>query len=75
MPYHINRIQELTDNIKEGNWYPYLYSHHFKDTAYLLGVFYPQLTLIPFALACLLVKKLCNWYLHWNVFFFFFDND
>lgn len=57
MPYHINRIQELTDNIKEGNWYPYLYSHHFKDTAYLLGVFYPQLTLIPFALACLLVKN------------------
>ena len=47
----------VTDNIKEGNWYPYLYSHHFKDTAYLLGVFYPQLTLIPFALACLLVKN------------------
>ncbi len=49
LPYHINRIQELTDNLRSGNWYPYLYTYHFNKTGYLLGAFYPQLTLLPFA--------------------------
>ena len=44
LPYHINRIQELMDNLKTGEWYPYLYTYHFRNTAYMLGVFYPQLT-------------------------------
>ncbi len=60
LPYHINRIQELTDNLKNGVWYPYLYTHHFKNTAYLLGAFYPQLTLLPYAVASILLKNDVN---------------
>lgn len=55
LPYHINRIQELTDNLRKGNWYPYLYTYHFNKTGYLLGAFYPQLTLLPFAFFSILL--------------------
>lgn len=55
LPYHINRIQELADNLRNGNWYPYLYTYHFNKTGYLLGTFYPQLTLLPFALFSILL--------------------
>ena len=53
LPYHINRIQELTMNLKHGNWYPYLYTYRFHGVPFLLGTFYPQLTLLPFALISL----------------------
>ena len=32
-----------------GNWYPYFYSHNFDKVNFPLGIFYPQITLIPFA--------------------------
>ena len=57
LPYHINRIQELIDNLKNGTWYPYLYTYHFRNTAYMLGVFYPQLTLLPYAIISILLKN------------------
>lgn len=57
LPYHINRIQEIIDNLRSGEWYPYLYTFHFRNTAYMLGVFYPQLTLLPYAVAGLLLKN------------------
>lgn len=55
--YHINRIQELTINLKKGNWYPFLYSYRFHDVPFLLGSFYPQLTLLPFAVFSLITKN------------------
>ena len=67
MPYHINRIQELVYSLKHGNWYPYLYTRQFKGVPYPLGIFYPQLTLIPIAALCIVFNSyiigLCpyNW--------------
>lgn len=47
--YHFNRINELVYDIRHGNWYPYFYSHNFDKVNFPLGIFYPQITLIPFA--------------------------
>ena len=57
MPYHINRIQELVYSLKHGNWYPYLYTRQFKGVPYPLGIFYPQLTLIPIAALCIVFNS------------------
>lgn len=57
LPYHINRIQELADNLKQGNWYPYLYTYHFHGVPFLLGAFYPQVTLMPLALLSLITNN------------------
>lgn len=37
-----------------------MYTHHFKNTAYLLGAFYPQLTLLPYAAASIVLKNDVN---------------
>lgn len=57
MPYHINRIQELVNSLKHGNWYPYIYTKQFKEVPYPLGIFYPQVTLIPIAALCILFNN------------------
>ncbi len=60
MPYHINRIKELATNIAQGNYFPQLYTYNFRETGFLLGIFYPQITLYPFAIASLILKSTVN---------------
>ncbi|MES1080899.1 hypothetical protein AABM19_06825 [Limosilactobacillus fermentum] len=57
MPYHINRIQELVYSLRHGNWYPYMYTNQFKEVPYPLGIFYPQITLIPIAVLCIIFNN------------------
>lgn len=47
--YHLDRINELVQNIRHNNWYPFFYSFNFDKVNFPLGLFYPQVTLIPFA--------------------------
>lgn len=61
LPFQMNRIQELIDNIRDSrDFFPYLYTYNYDGTGYLLGVFYPAYTLIPFALFSLLLKNTIN---------------
>ena len=54
--YHINRIIEVKRNIEVGNFLPYIYSYTFGQVAFPLGIFYPEITLIPIALISTLFK-------------------
>lgn len=60
MKYHVNRILELINNLKNGNIYPYIYTYTFDKIGYPLGVFYPWITLLPFALFSILLKNTVN---------------
>lgn len=55
--YHINRIIEVKRNIEVGNFLPYIYSYTFGQVAFPLGIFYPEITLIPIALISTLFKN------------------
>ncbi|MDC2844458.1 hypothetical protein PO185_02050 [Limosilactobacillus mucosae] len=55
LAYHINRITELIANFKNGNFYPYIYTFSFNKVGFPLGIFYPWLTLVPFALFSILL--------------------
>lgn len=55
--YHVNRILEIRDSIRHGNLMPYLMTHSNGEIAYPLGIFYPEVTLIPVALVSLLFTK------------------
>lgn len=57
MPYHINRIIEATTNLKDGHIYTVLMTHTFKKIAYPLGIFYPSVTIFPFALFGVLISN------------------
>lgn len=50
MLYHLRRINELSIDIKHGNLYPYLYAYDFKNFLFPGGIFYPQITLLPFSI-------------------------
>ena len=54
MAYHVSRIYDLVNNIKHGCIYPYLYTYSFDKIGFPLGIFYPQITLIPIALLVIL---------------------
>lgn len=47
--YHVNRILEIRAGIKSGNWLQYVYPHSNGMVAFPLGIFYPEITLIPLA--------------------------
>lgn len=53
--YHLRRILELSKDLKYGNWYPYIYTYDFRQIGFPLGIFYPQLTLLPFVILKLLI--------------------
>lgn len=57
MEFHVNRILELVSNLKRGNVYPYIYTYTFDKIGYPLGMFYPWITLLPFALFSVIVKN------------------
>lgn len=68
MLYHLRRINELSMNIKHGNWYPYLYAYDFKNFLFPGGIFYPQITLLPFSI----LKAIFNGYFIPVVFGWYF---
>ena len=53
--YQINRILEIKEGIKDGNFLPYVYTHSFGKIAYPLGIFYPEITIVPIAVLVLLL--------------------
>ncbi|MFR0584495.1 hypothetical protein ACLUX0_09325 [Limosilactobacillus mucosae] len=55
LAYHINRITELVANFRKGNFHPYIYTFSFNKVCFPLGIFYPWLTLVPFALFSILL--------------------
>lgn len=48
--YHIDRIIEISNNMRHGNFFPMIYTYTFRKIGYLLGAFYPWITLLPFAI-------------------------
>jgi hypothetical protein len=56
--YHIIRIKELTDNVTNNNFYPYLYTYNYGRTAFLLGAFYSQIMLYPFTFFVIFLKSI-----------------
>lgn len=48
--YQMDRILEVSYNIHNGNFFPIMYTYLFKKIGYLLGAFYPWVTLLPFAI-------------------------
>lgn len=48
--YHFDRVIEIADNFKHGNFFPQMYTYTFYHWGYLLNSFYPWLTIIPFAI-------------------------
>lgn len=50
MQFHIDRIYEISCNIKHFNFFPQLYSYSFGKIGYMLNSFYPWLTLLPFSI-------------------------
>lgn len=55
MNYHVNRIIELIKNFKHGNLIPYIYTYTFDKVGYPLGIFYPWITITPFAFFSILL--------------------
>lgn len=41
MPYQVNRIIEVTINVKNGHWFTTLITHTFRQIGYPLSIFYP----------------------------------
>ena len=48
--YHIDRIIEISNNMLNGNFFPMMYTYTIRKIGYLLGAFYPWITLLPFAI-------------------------
>lgn len=57
MEYHINRILELVQHFKSGDFRPYTYPVYYNKVEFPLGIFYPQFTLYPFAIFCIILKS------------------
>lgn len=60
LSFHIERIQELAQNIAHGNWNPHYYTYEFWKMGYPLGVFYPQIMMLPFAGSALMFKSVTS---------------
>ena len=56
--YHLNRILEMTDHLRHGDFRPDTYTWSFGKISLPIGIFYPQFTLYPFALGTLITD---NW--------------
>lgn len=72
MEFHINRILELVNNLKRGYVYPYIYTYTFDKIGYPLGMFYPWITLLPFALFSVVFKNTVTGIYAGFVFYTFF---
>lgn len=54
--FHLNRIIEITNHFRQGDFRPYMYTWSFGRTNDPLGIFYPEFTLYPFAFFILLLR-------------------
>ena len=63
MFFHLRRINELAMTLKEGKLLSYISTYDFKSFGYPVGIFYPNLTLLPFTIFKNLMGK---WYTHHN---------
>jgi len=48
--YQLQRIIEVSHNLKHGIFLPFVYTYSFGQLAFPLGIFYPEVTLIPSAI-------------------------
>lgn len=48
--YHLDRVIEISRNIKHGIFLPFVYTYSFGQLAFPLGIFYPEVSLIPSAI-------------------------
>ena len=57
MDFHIDRVLELKYNIAHFNFFPELATYTFRRTAYPINIFYPWVTIIPFAVFQLIIPN------------------
>ena len=57
MYYHLQRINELINNFRNGNFFIGIYTHTFDKVGYPLNLFYPWITLIPFVAFSIFIKS------------------
>lgn len=60
MIFHLRRINELAMNLKGGVLLSYISTYDFKNFGFPIGIFYPNLTLLPFAIY---KNLLGSWYI------------
>ena len=56
LAFHVNRIQELSQCLRRGSL-PQIYTYTFGKFGYPIGIFYPQLTIIPFAIFSMILHS------------------
>ncbi|WP_204785590.1 hypothetical protein, partial [Limosilactobacillus coleohominis] len=56
MVFQLQRIKEMTENIKSWNYFVGIYTHTFGKIGYPLNLFYPWVTILPFSFFSIL----CN---------------
>lgn len=57
MFFHLQRIKEIAENAKSGNYFVGIYTHTFGKIGYPLNLFYPWVTILPFSLFSLLCSN------------------
>lgn len=60
MVFHLRRINELAFTMKKGELLSYISTYDFKNFGFPIGIFYPNLTLLPFAI---FKNLLGSWYI------------
>ncbi|WEV56496.1 hypothetical protein [Ligilactobacillus acidipiscis] len=57
MSFHLNRAYELSENLKHGSLFPYIYTYSFNQVGMPLGMVYGSLPLYPIAICLALFKN------------------
>lgn len=57
MFFHLQRIKEIAENAKSGNYFVGIYTHTFGKIGYPLNLFYPWVTVLPFSLFSILCSN------------------
>lgn len=57
MSFHLNRAYNLSENIRNGNWFPYLDTYSFNQVGSAVNMAYGVLPLYPVALAMLVISN------------------
>ena len=60
MVFHLRRINELAFTMKRGKVLSYISTYDFKSFGFPIGIFYPNITLLPFAI---FKNLLGSWYI------------
>ena len=57
MSFHLNRIYELSENLKHGSLFPYIYTYSLNQVGMPIGMVYGSLPLYPMAICLALFKN------------------